>query len=285
MVWTVRVVDVTGSTNADLVQAARDGERGPTVLVARAQTAGRGRLDRSWHSAPGASVSVSVLVAPAVPQAAWTWLPALVGLAVLDACALLGARVGTDVGAVGLKWPNDVVVVERDVDAGGGPGVDPGADPRVGAEGARTGLAKLAGILAEAVVGPDHAAVVLGVGVNLTEPDLTDPDQGGLAGARAASLSTLLGRPVDLDEVVPVLVDALRARLLGWEAAGGDAAAAGVVADYRRVCTTLGRHVRAVSPGVVRGGVAVDLAADGSLVLDGPGGLVLVTAGDVEHLR
>ena len=281
MVWTVRVVDVTGSTNADLVQAARDGERGPTVLVARAQTAGRGRLDRSWHSAPGASVSVSVLVAPAVPQAAWTWLPALVGLAVLDACALLGARVGTGVGSVGLKWPNDVVVVERDVD----PGADPGADPDVGAEGARTGLAKLAGILAEAVVGPDPAAVVLGVGVNLTEPDLTDPDQGGLAGARAASLSTLLGRPVDLDEVVPVLVDALRARLLGWEAAGGDAAAAGVVADYRRVCTTLGRHVRAVSPGVVRGGVAVDLAADGSLVLDGPGGLVLVTAGDVEHLR
>lgn len=285
MVWTVRVVDVTGSTNADLVQAARDGERGPTVLVARAQTAGRGRLDRSWHSAPGASVSVSVLVAPAVPQAAWTWLPALVGLAVLDACALLGARVGTDVGAVGLKWPNDVVVVERDVGPGGGPGVDPGADPRVGAEGARTGLAKLAGILAEAVVGPDHAAVVLGVGVNLTDPDLTDPDQGDLAGARAGSLSTLLDRPVDLDEVVPVLIDALRARLQGWEAAGGDAEAAGVVADYRRVCTTLGRRVRAVSPGVVRGGVAVDLAADGSLVLDGPGGLVLVTAGDVEHLR
>ena len=286
MVWAVEVVDVTGSTNADLVRAARDGDRGPRVLVSRAQTQGRGRLGRTWQSAPGASLAASVLWAPAAPQAAWTWLPAAVGLAVLDAAAALGAAVGTGPGQVALKWPNDVVVV--------GPRTDDGAAGAGGAGtvvGARTGLAKLAGILSEVAAGPRGPVVVLGVGINLADPDPR------LAGDAATSLARVLGRAVPLEEVVPVLVDALRARLLGWEAAGGDADAAGLVAGYRAVCTTLGRQVRAATPGGTREGVAVDLDPDGSLVLDQarpgaggaaagvPGRRVRVAAGDVEHVR
>ena len=77
---------------------------------------------------------------------------------------------------------------------------------------------------------------------------------------------------------------------MAWETAGGDAVRAGAEADYRRVCTTLGRQVRASAPGGVREGTAVDLDPDGSLVLqtagsDGPGPRVRVAAGDVEHLR
>lgn len=269
MGWAVRVVDVTGSTNADLVLAARAGDPGPRVLAARSQTAGRGRLGRRWQSPPEASVALSVLWSPVVPQAGWTWLPAVVGLGVLDAAATLGAPVGTATGGVALKWPNDVVTVQ-----------DPGHGPGGGVDGARTGLAKLAGILSEAAVGPTGPAVVLGVGMNLADPDLAATD------GPATSLGTVLGRPVTVDEVVPVLAAALESRLRRWEAAGGDVVACGVAEEYRRTCTTLGRRVRARTPGGTLGGTVVDLDPDGSLVLEGAASArVRVSAGDVEHLR
>jgi BirA family biotin operon repressor/biotin-[acetyl-CoA-carboxylase] ligase len=270
MGWPVQVVDVTGSTNADLVDAARAGERGPRVLAARSQTAGRGRLGRRWQSASGASLAVSVLWAPAVPQPAWTWLPLVVGLGVLDACASSGAVVGGGAGAVALKWPNDVVVVEEEGTSGDG-----GA-----ADGARRGLSKLAGILSEAVAAPAGPLVVLGVGINLADPDP------GAAGGAATSLARAAGRDVGFEELLPVLLAALRVRLQHWEAAGGDAVVSGVAEDYRARCTTIGRRVSASTPGGVRQGIAVDLDADGALLLHGPRGLpVRVSAGDVEHVR
>jgi BirA family biotin operon repressor/biotin-[acetyl-CoA-carboxylase] ligase len=291
MGWPVQVVDVTGSTNTDLVAAARAGDRGPRVLAARSQTAGRGRLGRRWQSAPGASLAVSVLWAPAVPQAAWTWLPLVVGLGVLDASARSGAVVGVGPGAVALKWPNDVVVVEEQ-----GTGADGGAP-----DGARRGLSKLAGILSEVVASPAGPVVVLGVGINLADPDLdTDPDPdldhdqdhddpdlaAGAAGGAATSLARAVSRDVTFEELLPVLVTALRVRLQHWEAAGGDAVVSGVAQDYRARCTTIGRRVRASTPGGERQGIAVDLDADGALLLDGPRGLpVRVSAGDVEHVR
>ena len=58
----IQVVNQTGSTNADLLAAARSGAAAGTVLVAEEQTAGRGRLDRSWQSEPGASLTFSVLL-------------------------------------------------------------------------------------------------------------------------------------------------------------------------------------------------------------------------------
>src|SRR5262249_47902734 len=60
----VLVVTETGSTNADLIAAARDGAGEGTVLVAERQTAGRGRLGRSWLTEPGAALTFSVLLRP-----------------------------------------------------------------------------------------------------------------------------------------------------------------------------------------------------------------------------
>ena len=127
----VRVLPQTGSTNADLLEEARKGAAEGLVLVAEAQTAGRGRLGRVWSTPPRAAVIFSVLLRPAeVPPARRGWLPLLTGVAVASA-----VRERTGVPAR-LKWPNDVLVAER----------------------------KLAGILAEA-----HGdAVVVGVGLNVT---------------------------------------------------------------------------------------------------------------------
>lgn len=126
----LQVVATSASTNADLAAAARAGAAEGQVLVAEAQTAGRGRLDRSWTTPPRAGLTFSVLLRPPFPTAAWGWLPLLSGLAV---AAALRPMTGLDVA---VKWPNDVVV----------------------------GDGKLGGLLTE-VVGP---AVVVGVGLNVS---------------------------------------------------------------------------------------------------------------------
>ncbi len=132
--WDVRHVAETGSTNADLVAAVAAGTASNrTVLAAGHQTAGRGRLDRRWEAPPGANLLVSIVFAPvpAVPAEATH----RVGLA---AVAAVRRFVGGDaVAAVGLKWPNDVLLGDR----------------------------KLAGILAQRV--PDRDAVVVGMGLNV----------------------------------------------------------------------------------------------------------------------
>ncbi|MBI4899025.1 MAG: biotin--[acetyl-CoA-carboxylase] ligase [Actinobacteria bacterium] len=134
--WAVAVVEATGSTNADLAEQARAGAPAWTALVAGEQTAGRGRLTRTWSSPPGTSISLSVLVRPARPVNEWGLLPLITGLGVARAIEALGAP------AV-LKWPNDVLL--------------PGDDER-----------KVCGILAELVGGPTPG-VVVGMGVNVSQ--------------------------------------------------------------------------------------------------------------------
>ena len=148
----VTVVPQTGSTNADLLEQARAGAAEGLVLVAEEQTAGRGRLGRTWSAPPGAGLIFSVLLRPAdVPPTRLGWLPLLTGVAV-------AAAVRDQAGVpASLKWPNDVLVGER----------------------------KLAGILAEA-----HGdAVVIGVGLNITlsQPELPVPTATSLLIEDAAS--------------------------------------------------------------------------------------------------
>lgn len=177
------VVAETGSTNEDLVARARAGEPAGSVLITGYQSAGRGRRGRSWTAPPGTAVAVSVLVAPAVPPARWTWLPLLAGLAVTEAVRRL-----TGLPAV-LKWPNDVLVWER----------------------------KVSGILAELVETPDGPACVVGMGinVNLSADDLPVPT--------ATSLGLLTdGSPPSRQRVVVTVLRALSLLLREWEARGDD---------------------------------------------------------------
>src|SRR5690606_30507385 len=80
---TVEWVDETGSTNADLLEAARAGAP-EQVLVADPQTAGRGRLGRSWHSPPGTSLTFSVLVRPDLPVADGHLLTSALAVSAID---------------------------------------------------------------------------------------------------------------------------------------------------------------------------------------------------------
>lgn len=133
--WRVTRVAETGSTNADLVAAAREGGAEGLVIVAGHQTAGRGRLGRNWQAPPESGLAASVLLRPlSVPAHRWPWLPLLVGVSLVEAL-----RAYSGAPAV-LKWPNDVLL-----------------------DGA-----KLAGILVERVETRDGPAAVAGVGLNVS---------------------------------------------------------------------------------------------------------------------
>src|SRR6266567_45016 len=100
----VEVAARTGSTNADLLARALGGEPEGAVLAAEEQSAGRGRMGRSWVSPPRAALTFSLLVRPAaVPPARRGWLSLLTGVAVAEAVTSV-----TGVQAK-LKWPNDVL--------------------------------------------------------------------------------------------------------------------------------------------------------------------------------
>ena len=261
----VRFVAGTGSTNADLLAAARDGASEGLVLVADHQTAGCGRRGRSWVAPPGAALLASVLLRPRAGSAALALLSPAVGLAVREACAGAGADVQ-------LKWPNDVIA-------------------RVPGEAGAPGEAKLAGVLAESeVASGGTAAVVAGFGVNLlphpavsaavvAEVGATGP---GFAPLPPTALGALVGCPPSRDELlVSVLV-----RLDAWyrrlqEPSGGRA----LRDELRRHSATLGRRVRVLTPAGTVTGRAADLSEDGRLVVETAGGAVRIPAGDCHHLR
>jgi BirA family biotin operon repressor/biotin-[acetyl-CoA-carboxylase] ligase len=126
--WRIEAVAETGSTNGDLLAAAEAGAAAGLMRVAEFQNSGRGRLDRSWSSPPGAGLTVSLLLRPAAPVLTWGWLPLLTGLALVEAIG----------GDARLKWPNDLLL---------------GPDGR-----------KAAGILVQTT----GEAAVVGIGLNVT---------------------------------------------------------------------------------------------------------------------
>ena len=104
---TIHRLEVTGSTNID-ARAGRPGD----VFTAERQLAGRGRLDHTWHSAPGANLTFSaVLPGEGRPPEEVATVPLVVGLAVLKALAAILPRSAT----VALKWPNDVLAAGRKI--------------------------------------------------------------------------------------------------------------------------------------------------------------------------
>jgi BirA family biotin operon repressor/biotin-[acetyl-CoA-carboxylase] ligase len=128
--WQITVVDETGSTNVDLLSAAATGAPDRSVLMARHQTAGRGRMDRRWIAPAGSNLLVSLLFRE-VPEHPHQ-LTQRVALAAAQACTAVAGITPS------LKWPNDLLLDGR----------------------------KLAGVLAQAGGGgPDY--VVVGIGLNV----------------------------------------------------------------------------------------------------------------------
>jgi len=243
--WSVVLLPTAASTNA---VAAAD-PVADRIVVADHQTAGRGRLDRSWETPPGTALTFSVVVDPELADEDWPLLPLATALAVAEA-----VRRAADVDPR-LKWPNDLLL---DDDRG-----DTGTDQE----------RKFAGILLERVADPAdrrRPLAVIGIGINVA---MTREQ---LPVATATSLE-IAGAHVDRTQLLGEVVHAL-SRMLQLLAADPSA----VLERYRGACTTTGRHVEAHLPdGTVLRGLAEDVDRYGRLVVAGQP----VGAGDVVHVR
>jgi BirA family biotin operon repressor/biotin-[acetyl-CoA-carboxylase] ligase len=168
--------DQIGSTNAEAMSRARDGERGPIWFVTSEQTAGRGRRHRPWI-APRGNLASSILEVTEVSPAVAATLGFAAGLALEAALRTISVEAalrsdGSDQLRFGLKWPNDVL-------AGG---------------------QKLAGILLEAEALQNGLAVVVGIGTNVVAAPEGTPTP-------ATSLNAL-GIQIGAEELFKVLSDA-----------------------------------------------------------------------------
>lgn len=158
------------STNTELARMASEGAAEGLAIVADEQTAGRGRLQRTWSSTKGAGLYFSVLLRPKIPPSSWPLITFMAALAVGDALSE-AAGVHTDI-----KWPNDLLSGER----------------------------KICGILAEAIETPTGRAVVLGIGINLT-PKAFPEDLKSVATA----VSEATGRQPERETILAALLRAL----------------------------------------------------------------------------
>ncbi len=245
----VEVVQEAGSTNALVAERAQaDGPEG-LVIVAEHQTAGRGRLDRTWETPARSGLTFSVLLRPTAAAATWPWLPLLAGYEVSKALRAAGFDAT-------VKWPNDVLL------RGHG-----------GAE------RKVAGILVERVETAGGPAAVVGVGLNvgMTADELPVPEATSLA---------IEGETPDRTELLGLLLDTLWEGYVAWQE-GGEAATSRLAESYATACATIGRQVRVDLPsGEVLTGTATGIDPSGRLmVADGAGGHTAVSAGDVVHVR
>ena len=210
------IVDVTGSTNDDLLEAGKQGAPHGTGLAARAQTAGRGRRGHKWDSTVG-NLLLSIVLRPCVNPAKFSSLAAVSGLAVLEALEKQGLA-----NEIRLKWPNDLVARGR----------------------------KLGGILVEAArdnEGKPFAVCGIGVNVNYTPQEVPD---GGLAAIGLSDLNESVPTVnMLLDEVYHAVIDAVDAwaeRLNAMEEDGGPLAP--VHGEYVTHLNWIGEHVIARSP-------------------------------------
>jgi len=199
--YRLSVHDSLASTNAEALALARSGERGPLWIVARQQSAGRGRRGNTWVSPPGNLYATLLLTDPAPSDCA----PQLSFVAVLALHDAIAACAPALAKALTLKWPNDLLC----------------------------GDAKLAGILIEGERAGDALAVAIGIGVNcISHPSQTPYPATDLKGE---------GVLADAATVFEALTASLAQRLAAWRRGAGFAAiradwmarAAGMGGDMR----------------------------------------------------
>jgi len=233
------------STNTELSRLATEGAEEGVSVVADEQTAGRGRLQRAWSSPKGAGLYFSILLRPQIAVNYWPLITMMAAVAVYDALGE-ACRMQADI-----KWPNDLLSGER----------------------------KICGILAESIETPAGRAVIVGIGINLTENAY--PSE--LAGV-ATSISEATGRPADRDAIL--------AGLLRWlahwysllnESAGPDSI---VNAWTNRSSYAFGKLVQVSNGDDVWQGTTCGIERDGALRLRiANEEIKLVRAGDVHSLR
>lgn len=233
------------STNTELSRLATEGAEEGVSVVADEQTAGRGRLQRAWSSPKGAGLYFSTLLRPKIAVNYWPLITMMAAVGVYDALGE-ACRLQADI-----KWPNDLLSGER----------------------------KICGILAEAIDTPGGRAVIVGIGINLTENAY--PQE---IGDIATSVSEATNRPADREAI---LASVLR-WLTHWYALLNEPAGAESIVNAwsNRSSYAFGRVVQVSNGDEVWQGTTSGIERDGALRLRMEDGeLKSIRAGDVYSVR
>ena len=233
------------STNTELARMASEGAAEGLSIVADEQTAGRGRLQRAWSSPKGAGLYFSILLRPVIPPSDWPLLTFMAALAAGDAL-YEASEVQTDI-----KWPNDLLSGER----------------------------KICGILAEAIETPSGRAVIVGIGINLTQAAFP---------AELSDVATSVSEVSDAQPERETILAALLRALSRWysllnEPGGREKI---VAAWSNRSSYATGKLVQVKNGDEAWRGTTCGVEPDGALRLKTEGGETkLVRAGDVYSVR
>jgi len=230
----LRFLDEVTSTNDVALEWSRDGAPEGAMVLASAQTRGRGRFGRSWHSAAGGGLWFSVILRPGLSRPEAGLLPLTAGAGLVLGLRSLGLPAA-------LKWPNDVLVGGR----------------------------KVAGVLVEGEWSRGClSAAVVGVGVNWLTPD--HPELAGRAGGLLAEFEVLHGETPLVPDVMSCLLAHVEQAYLVLLGAGP----APLTNLWPRLSAHFVRPARVTRPdgeGSVRG-LAGGLHPDGALDILLPGG-------------
>ena len=229
---TVHFARETDSTNLWIKRLAKEGAPEGTLALAEFQSAGRGRLGRSWEVPEGTSVMMSILLRPKFePQYAPT-LTLVMGMAVAKAVKKLGFDVS-------IKWPNDVVVSHK----------------------------KICGILTEMGVRDgkiDYAVIGVGINVNIREfpEEMAD---------KATSLYLESGREFDRSQIPGLVMEAFEEYYEKFAAtcdlSGLKEEYEGILANYNQPVRVLAKEpYEGVARGITDGGELLVEKTDGTIV-------------------
>jgi birA, biotin-[acetyl-CoA-carboxylase] ligase region len=229
------------STNTRAMQLAREGCSEGTVVLARQQTAGRGRLGRQWLSPPDSGIYMSTVLRPS---------QALVDLPVTTLC--IGVAAVRSVFAIagveaGLKWVNDLIYDGK----------------------------KLGGILAEMTAGGENQpALVIGIGINVRMNKDDIPEE---LNNKMTWLEQAAGAPIDPN----ALVAELCAQIEDVYFRAADGQIARILDEWRALSVTLGNEILVTSGSTQFRGTAIDITASGALIVETDRGKQEVTGGEI----
>jgi len=243
----VALLETVDSTNSEAERRLAAGQEAPFAVLARTQSAGRGRLGRQWHSAPSGSLCLSLAFRPFIPPERLKPFTLWMGLAL---CAHVEQAHGL---RLGLKWPNDLQ----------------SPDGR-----------KVAGMLTEARLDADSVReLVFGLGLNLAGQPKDFPAE---LRATAGTLEAALGRPLDVHRAA---AEAVAALFQAWEQFEEGTWSRSFRRLWARHDVLTGKSVRVGLRGDPIAGVVDGVDDEGSLILRTGGGRKAVVASGEVTLR
>ncbi len=241
----VHYFEAVGSTNTIACQLALAGAREGEVVVADAQTKGKGRLDRVWQSPPGINLYTSMILRPRIEPATAPQITLMAGVAVAELFS------GCCTGGVSVKWPNDVLLKGR----------------------------KACGILTEMKASAGRVDfIILGMGLNINmNPEDFDPT----LRAAATSLKIETGKVYDRLEMISTLFDLIEK----WYRVFLRTGFPGLRETWLGYADILGKRIKVVYKDEFQTGIVTGIDDDGTIRMQGEDGAGhRVIAGDVHIL-